>query len=362
MPFSTDNYIKKFDWALLGSVFLLLIIGLLTIYSIDETRAFFNRQLIWSGIGIMACFLVSFLDYRIFKNYSAIIIFFYVISLLLLLFLLITNFKIRGAASWLQAANLNFQPAELVKIVLVLLLAKYFSLRHIEMYRFRHIIISGFYIGIPLILIFMQPDLGSAMVIFLLWVGIIMIAGIKPYHFSVISGSGAVLGVLAWLFFLKDYQKARILFYLKPETDPLGHGYNILQSLASIGSGGFWGKGLGRGTQGRLGFLPEAHTDFIFAAFAEEWGMLGVIFLTLILIFLLYRMIKIAIGSSNNFARLGVLGVALIIFSQVIIHIGMNVGLLPITGLTLPFISYGGSSLLVSFVAIGFLESIKVHS
>lgn len=356
------QFLKRFDWLLLAAVILLLIIGLLTIYSIDESHVFFQKQIVWGGISLFFLFLMSFIDYRIFKNHSFFIIFFYTITVLLLVFLLIVDLRVRGAASWLRLSSLNFQPAELIKIVLILLLAKYFSIRHIEMYRIRHIAVSALYVGAPLFLILAQPDMGSAMILIFLWLGIILIAGIKPYHFSLILGSGIFAGVMGWLFFLKDYQKARILFYLRPETDPLGHGYNIIQSLSSIGSAGFWGKGLGHGSQARLGFLPEAHTDFVFAAFAEEWGGIGIIFLTALFVFLFYRIIKISIEAQNNFARICALGVALVIFSQVIINIGMNVGLLPITGITLPFLSYGGSSLLISFISIGLLESIRLHS
>jgi rod shape determining protein RodA len=355
-------YIKKFDWMLFGAVILLFTIGLLTIYSIDGSGIFFKKQLIWGGIGLVAFFIVSLLNYRILKNHSIIIILLYVITIFLLVFLLLMNLKIRGAASWFRVAGFNFQPAEFAKIILVILLAKYFSVRHIEMYKLKHIIVSGIYVGIPLLLVFIQPDLGSATVLFFLWFGIVIIAGIRIYHFGLLIFGGILTNLFGWFFFLKDYQKARVLSYIKPEADPLGHGYNLIQSLAAIGSAGFWGKGLGHGSQGKLGFLPEAHTDFIFAAFSEEWGGVGVILLSLILIFILYRMVKIFFEAQNNFARLCAAGIALIIFSQVIVNVGMNIGLFPITGITLPFMSYGGSSLLVSFIALGILQSIKIRS
>ncbi|MEK7627131.1 MAG: FtsW/RodA/SpoVE family cell cycle protein [Patescibacteria group bacterium] len=360
--FSISRYFKKFDWLLFAAIILLFLIGLLTIYSINENADFFKKQLIWGGIGIAMFFLTGFIDYRIFKDHSIMVIFLYIIIVVLLILLLAVNFKIRGAASWFRIINFNFQPAEFAKLILVFLLAKYFSIRHIEMYKIKHIIISGIYVGIPGFLIFIQPDLGMATVLFILWFGIIMITGIKPYHFGIILGSGAIAAIMGWFLILKDYQKARILFYLRPDIDPLGHGYNLIQSLVSIGSAGFWGKGLGRGSQALLGFLPEAHTDFIFASFIEEWGGLGMIFLILLLSFILYRMIRIFLFSSNNFARLCVTGICLIIFSQVVINIGMNVGFFPITGLTFPFLSYGGSSLLASFITMGFLESIRIHS
>lgn len=359
---SISQYFRKFDWMLFAAVILLFAVGLLTIYSIDEGSDFFKKQLTWGGFGIAMFFLMGLFDYRIFKDHSFMVVLFYIIIVILLILLLAANFKIRGAASWFRILNVNFQPAEFAKLILVFLLAKYFSIRHIEMYKIKHIIISGIYVGIPGFLIFIQPDLGMATVLFILWFGIIMITGIKPYHFGIILGSGAIAAIVGWFFILKDYQKARILFYLRPDTDPLGHGYNLIQSLASIGSAGFWGKGLGHGSQARLGFLPEAHTDFIFASFIEEWGGLGTVFLLLLLSFILYRIIKIFLSSPNNFARLCVTGTCLIIFSQTAINIGMNIGFFPITGLTFPFLSYGGSSLLASFIAMGFLENIKVHS
>lgn len=355
------QYIKKFDWMLFGAIILLFAIGLLTIYSLDDSGLFFKKQLIWGGIGFFTFFITSLLNYRILKNHSVIIISLYVIIVILLVFLLLVNSKVRGAASWFHIGSFNFQPAEFAKIILVILLAKYFSIRHIEMYKLRHIIISGIYVGIPFLLIFAQPDFGSAIILFFLWFGIVMVAGIKIYHFGLLMFGGILSSIIGWVFFLKDYQKARILFYMKPGTDPLGHGYNLIQSLVAIGSAGFFGKGLGRGSQGGLGFLPEAHTDFIFAAFSEEWGGIGVILLIIILIFILYRIIKIFFESRNNFAGLCVMGIALIIFPQTIINIGMNMGFFPITGITLPFVSYGGSSLLVGFISMGLLESIKIH-
>ena len=306
-------------------------------------------------------FSLSFFDYRIFKNYSSVLLILYLLSLLSLFFVLFSQ-EIRGATSWFRLGSLSFEPIEFIKIVIILLLAKYFSFRHIEMYRIRHLIVSGIYIGLPVSIIILQPDFGSILVLFSIWLGLVVVAGIKLRHLFILFLIMALLFAGGWFGFLKDYQKQRILTFFNPQEDPSGRGYHISQSLIAIGSGGWFGQGLAASSQAGLKFLPEQHTDFIFATLAEQRGLVGVLFLLALFTLLFWRLIRIALFSLNNFSRLFASGLAIMIFSQLVINIGMNMALLPITGLTLPLISYGGSSLISMFLGLGILQSIKARS
>ena len=357
------DHFKKFDWFLSSLVFLLILLSLLSLWSLSlGSYSFFYRQLAWSIIGFGAYSIISFFDYRIFKNYSAAVLLLYAVLMLLLVLLFFFGANIRGVESWFSVEGFLIQPVEAVKIVLALLLAKYFSKRHINIYQPRHIIISGAYAFLPALLVMMQPDLGSAIILTVLWVSVTLFSGIKLKHFFAIIALFLLILGLGWTSVLRDYQRERVLAFINPYNDPRGAGYNIIQSLIAVGSGGFWGKGIGQGSQSHLLFLPEAETDFIFAAFAEEWGFVGSAFLIIIYIVMLFRMLKIGMESGNNFGKLFVLGFVSIIFSQVLIHVGMNVGLLPITGITLPFVSYGGSSLVTLMAGMGIVQSIKIHS
>ena len=357
------SHLKKLDWFLIIIALLLTGIGLLSIYSTSqENLVNFKKQIMFIGLGFFLMFGLSFFDYRVLKNHSLILIILYIFCLVLLGGLFFLGREVRGAVSWFQFGFFNFQPVELTKIVIILVLAKYFSFRHIEMYRIRHIIISGIYIGLPILLLLPQPDLGSVLILSGIWLGVMLIAGIKTRHLVVLTLIAIFLVGGSWFFLLKDYQKQRILTFVNPQVDPYGQGYNIVQALISVGSGGLFGKGLGQGSQSQLKFLPEQQTDFIFASVAEERGLLGIIFLLIIFTLLFWRILKIAIYSTNNFSRLFASGLVIMLFSQMFINVGMNMAILPITGLTLPFVSYGGSSLLTIFLGLGILQSIKVRS
>lgn len=362
-------HFKNLDWILIAAVAVLCFIGLLQIYSLSllaspsqggpsNNFTLFKKQLVFILAGFFLMFCFSFLDYRLFKNHSLFLIFLYLISLVLLILVLFVGRPIRGSVSWFSFGQFVFQPVEFVKLVIVLVLAKYFSQRHVEMYRIQHIIVSGIYVFLPIGLVLLQPDLGSAFILIFLWMGLIILAGIKPRHLLIVLLIGLIICSAAWQFFLKDYQKQRILTFLNPQEDPLGRSYALNQSLIAIGSGKTFGKGLGHGTQAQLGFLPENKSDFIFAAFAEEWGLLGVLLLFSFWLLLFWRLTKVCLSASNNFSRIFVAGVCLIFFSQIIINLGMNMGLLPVTGISLPFISYGGSNLIMNFAELGIVQSI----
>ena len=304
--------------------------------------------------------LVSFLDWRSLRDDPYLILILYFFCLVGLFGLFFVS-ETRGVKGWYKIGPVSISPAEFTKIILIILLAKYFSMRHIELYRIRHIFLSGLYVLIPSLLIFFQPDLGQVLIIVALWITILIISGIKIRHFLMICLFSIFILILAWQFILMDYQKARILSFIMPQLEPLGVGWSQAQAKIAIGSGGIFGKGIGQGSQTRYGFLPEPQTDFIFAAFAEETGLLGVSIMFILFSILFWRIIKIAEASQNNFTRLFASGFSLLLAIQIFINIGMNLGLVPVIGISLPLVSYGGSGLILMFLGFGILQSIKTH-
>lgn len=356
--------LQRMDWLLVAAVFILVAIGLISLASLSVTSDFpyFTRQLVWVLIGTAAFISVASFDYRIFRSYGGLLLLGYGVLVVLLIALLIFAREVRGVQSWFRLGSFGIEPGEFMKIVLVLILAKYFSKRHVEIYRLRHLIISGIYAAIPVILVLVQPDLGTAAILGMIWFGIVISAGIKPRHLLIFFLLAAVTAVGGWEFVLAPYQKDRVISFLNPWSDPLGSGYNAIQSMIAVGSGQILGKGLGYGSQTHLNFLPEPATDFIFAAFAEEWGFLGILFFLSVYSLFFYRLFRIGIRASDNFAKLVILGTATIFFVQLMIHVGMNMGMLPITGITLPLVSYGGSSMLTALILLGLCQSIAVRS
>lgn len=230
------------------------------------------------------------------------------------------------------------------------------------MYRIRHILLSGFYIFLPIALIFPQPDLGSVLILIAIWIGILIISGIRLRHFLVLVAIFLSLTIISWFFLLKDYQRERVISFVQPQFEPLGAGWSQNQAKIAIGSGGIFGQGFGKGSQTQYGFLPEPQTDFTFSAIAEEFGLAGILTLFILFGILIWRIIRIALLASSNFPRLFASGLILILISQICIHIGMNLGILPIIGIPLPLISYGGSNLIATFIALGVLQSIVVSN
>ena len=356
--------LKRLDWVLIAASSLLVGIGLLSIYSSSLSRedfSNFHKQAIFFIIGIVLMFLFSFLDWRILRENSYLILILYFCCLFGLAGLFFFAPEIKGVKSWYRIGLITIAPIEYTKIVLVILLAKYFSKYHVEMYRFRHILFSGFYILLPSVLIFLQPDLGSVLILLLLWVGVLLISGIKLRHFLILTLCGLLIFAFLWSFFLRDYQKERIISFVNP-VDPLGMSWNQNQAKIAIGAGGVLGQGFGQGSQAQYGFLPEPQTDFIFSAIAEESGLIGVFILLALFLALIWRIFKIAIACQSNFPRLFAAGFIIILISQIFIHIGMNLGILPIVGISLPLVSYGGSGLIITFIGLGILQNIKNNS
>ncbi len=360
----TLTHLKKLDWILIIVVFLLVGIGLLSIYSSSigkEDFSNFKKQIVFFAIGALLMFFFSFFDWRVFRESSLLILILYFFCLAALIGLFFFAPEIRGVKSWYKVGTFSIDPIEFTKIVLIILLAKYFSMRHVEMYRVAHIIFSGFYVLLPVILVFFQPDLGSALILIVLWIGTLIISGIKLRHFLILSLCGILLFISSWAFLLKDYQKERIISFIFPQIEPLGASWSQVQAQIAIGSGGVLGKGIGSGPQTQYGFLPEPQTDFIFSAIAEEMGLIGVLALLILFLALIWRIFKISVSSQSNFPRLFATGFSVLLISQIFINIGMNLGLLPVIGIPLPLISYGGSSLIVTFIGLGILQNIKAN-
>ena len=355
------SHLKQLDWVLIITVVLLAIIGLVSLYSSSLTKedfSNFNKQIVFLVMGICLMFLFSFFDYRILKNNPYLILLLYSFCCLGLLGLFFFAPEIRGVKSWYKVGYLSVDPIEFTKIVLIILLAKYFSARHIEMYQIKHILVSSVYVLIPCILIFFQPDLGSCLILGFIWLIILIISGIKIRHFLILCLCGVLIFTMGWSLLMKDYQKQRILSFVYPAMDPLGAGWSQAQSKIAIGSGGIFGKGIGQGSQTQYGFLSEPQTDFIFAAIAEEMGLIGASAVLILFLILVWRVIKKSLLCSANFPRLFAAGLAGLFVSQIFINIGMNLGLMPIIGISLPFVSYGGGGLILNFIALGLLQNI----
>ncbi len=354
------RYLVRIDWILFFAALLLSGAGLITMNSFVESNAFFEKQLVWISLGVTLFFLFSFIDFRFLRR-STVIISLFLFTALALLIVFLTGEVVLGARSRFDLGFLAIQPAEFAKLVVILLLAKYFSRRHVEIAHIRHILVSGFYVFVLFLLIFLQPDFGSAIIILLIWLGMLLVAGISKKHLLLVFLMGAVVSLGMWFYAFEDYQKQRILTFIHPLTDIQGSGYNAYQSTIAVGSGQVLGKGVGYGTQSKLQFLPEYETDFIFAAFAEEWGFVGILLLFVLYGIVIWRIIVNAMYGETNFEILFGAGLAVLFISHISIHTGMNIGLLPVTGTTIPFMSYGGSHLLAEFTGLGILMGMRKY-
>jgi len=360
------------DWPLLVSAVTISLAGLVTMNSFAPENTFFDRQVIWIIAAVSVFLLSSIFDYRFLRRSITVTVIF-AVTVFLLFLLFIFGDVVKGAQSRFDLGVFAIQPAEIAKLVLIVLLAKYFARRHIAIAHIKHILVSGLYAFVLFVLVFLQPDFGSAIIIGSIWLGMVLVAGISRKHLVLILITGFI--VVSGLWFaplhnlldteqplLREYQKARILTFLDPLADIQGAGYNAYQSTIAVGSGEVLGKGIGYGTQSKLQFLPEYETDFIFAAFAEEWGFIGILLLFGLFGIVIWLVLSAAMRGASNFETLFGVGVAILIISHFIVHIGMNMGLLPVTGTTLPFMSYGGSHLIVEFLALGMLMGMRKYA
>lgn len=349
------------DVVLLLSALCIAGLGLVTMNSFTGSSPFFDKQVIWVSIGLGVFSIASIIDWRFLRRTEIVVaIYIGICALLLSLFAVGSVFK--GAQSWFNLGLFAFQPVDLAKLALVILLSKYFSRRHVEIADIRHIIVSGMYAFVLFLLVAVQPDFGSAMIIFLVWFGMVFVSGISRKHLIAVVLMGALTFAGLWSFGFQEYQKARIRTFVSPLSDIHGTGYNAYQSTIAVGSGGLLGKGIGYGTQSKLRFLPEYQTDFIFASFAEEWGLVGVIFLMLLFSVLFFRLFSASVVGATNFESLFALGIAILFMSHFFIHAGINMGVLPVTGTTMPLMSYGGSHLIVEFLSLGMIVGMRRHA
>ena len=352
---------SRIDWYLFVPAFLISLAGLITMDSFASDQYFFIRQSIWILISLVLFFVASSIDWRFLRQTRVLVpLFIGMIFVLLLLFGL--GHIAKGAKSWFSFGFFNFQPSDIAKLVTILMLSKYFSRRHMEIANIRHILVSGAYTFIIFILVFLQPDFGGAVIIFGIWFGMLLVSGISKKHLLAVISIGVISTAVLWMFIFQPYQKARIANFLHPLANIHTTGYNAYQSTIAVGSGQIFGKGIGQGSQSKLRFLPEFQTDFIFASFSEEWGFIGTCLLLILCMALLYRIINNASHAPTNFEAFFGLGLAILFIIHIIIHAGMNMGVMPVTGITFPFMSYGGSHLVTEWFALGMLSSMKSYS
>ncbi len=362
MAFRINQFVK-FDWVLVMAMTFLIATGLIAIFSLSlesERIGFsnFEKQVVHVVIAFLVFFLFSLIDYRIWKSHSGN---FYLIGIILLISVLFFGDNIRGTSGWFKLGFFNVQPVELMKLALIIALARYFSQIQPSSMSLRHIVISFGYVLLPVLLAIKQPDMGSAVVMIMIWFSMVLLSGIDKKYIIVIIFLGVITIVFGWGFLLKPYQKDRVQSFLNPGSDPLGDGYNVIQSMVAVGSGSVHGKGIGHGSQSKLNFLPEKHTDFIYATIAEERGLVGIGMVLGLFSIILYRLRIIYRASRDLFGKFIVGGVTMVIFFQAFVNIGMNIGIMPVAGLSLPFLSYGGSFIVITLIFVGLVQSVWIR-
>ncbi len=357
-------HLYHFDWILLAAVLLLVSFGLVEIYSVALGRGSldllnFRKQLLFAGVGVLLLFAFSFIDYYFLRSLSRYLFFF---GIILLVAVLIFGDTVRGTKGWFNFAGFSLQPVEFIKIVLIVFLSDYFASLATKVKTTRHFLASAAYALVFVGLVMLQPDFGSALILIAIWLVLIMAADFNLKYFAVIGVIGAILFTSAWFFFFKEYQKERIMTFVSPTANSLESGYNISQAIIAIGSGGLTGKGVGFGSQSQLKFLPEAQNDFIFAVIAEELGFLGVVLILSFFSLLFFRAFRMLKKTNNDFGIYFLIGACGLIFIQMFINIGMNLGIMPVVGLPMPFVSYGGSSLISLMIIVGIMQNIIIKS
>jgi len=351
---------RQFDPVLVGLVALLILYGAIMIFSANQTqddlKDLWRVQLTRAGIGLVLMVLIAAIDYR---YYAATYKFLYVVMLVLLAVLFIVAELTAGTLRWLDFSLFPVQPSEIAKIVAIVTTAKILADRDGQMHKLHNLLFSLLLIAPPLLLIYLQPDLGTTVIMGLVWLIMVLMAGAHLFHMGLLAAGAILVSPIAWLT-MADYQRQRFMLYLDPQSDPAAY-YNVQQALISIGSGGILGKGFGIGTQSQLRFLRVRHTDFIFSVIGEELGLLGGLLLFILIVVLIWRIMRVSDSSGDVFGRLICIGVAALIFVQSFVNLGVNIGLLPVTGTPLPFVSYGGSSLIAFLIAIGLVQSVLMR-
>jgi rod shape determining protein RodA len=354
--------LKNFDWVLFSISVLICSVGLVNLYSASYQTGskIFQKQLVWVALGIVVMVLISFFDYRTLKRYTNPM---YVASIILLLVVLVFSREVLGSKRWISLGQyITIQPSEFVKITVILILAKFYQ-DDLEggSYGLRDLVKPIFFIALPSALVMLQPDLGTTLTILLTSASLVIFMGVRFKSFVLLLIIILGLSCGTWHFFLKDYQKERIETFLDPSRDPLGSGYNAIQSQIAVGSGKLLGKGFKRGSQTQLRFIPEQHTDFAFSVLAEEWGFAGGIFTLLLYFLLILWILDMSSFAKDKFSMAASFGIASMFFWHTIINAGMVTGVLPVVGVPLPLLSYGGSSALAAMIGIGIVLGIRMR-
>ena len=363
---TTNNFnffskLANFDYVLMACILLLGVISLATMYSTDGGKILFHTKSHFTKLIVFTIMMLIFSFINI-KFWFSIGYFFYVIIIGLLIWTYLFGIKSSGSQRWIDLYFINLQPSELMKICIILCLAKYFHRMKLENVNSLYAILSSLIIILlPMGLVIVQPDLGTSLLISISGLAVLWFAGINHKYF-IYTMIGFLISLPFIISFLKPYQKLRVLTFLNPDRDPLGAGYQIIQSKIAVGSGGIFGKGFLKGTQSYLEFLPEKHTDFIFTLFSEEFGFVGSVFLLLIYAVIIYRIIRIGAISRSYFAKIFCYSFGTSIFVYIVINMSMVLGMVPIVGSPLPIMSYGGSSMLATMIGLGIVMSAKIHS
>lgn len=360
----SNRLVRKLDFTLIAVVVGIVVISLIVIGSAthinspsEERYWFVQRQGIFALLNCVLIFFMLHFDYKILQRYGN---FLYVFNLVMLLAVMFIGQTALGAQRWIQLGPISLQPSEFSKIIMIISMATMLETRIGKLNTFKDLLPVAAYIGLPFLLVMKQPDLGTSLVFVAIFLGMVFAAGVNPRLLMIIFGAGMALLPIFW-HFLKEYQKMRIMVFMDPNVDPLGSGYHIIQSKIAIGSGMLFGKGLFGGTQSQLNFLPENHTDFIFAVVGEELGFIGAVFLLILYLVLLYRGTKIANEARDDFGSLLAIGITSMLTFHVLVNIGMTTGIMPVTGIPLPLMSYGVSSLTTNLIAVGILLNVYMR-
>ena len=355
---------ENFDWLTLALVLATAGWGVLTIYSATSAntdsplRYLYIKQLTWVAYGVVALLVGLLVDYHLYGRYAYVV---YALALVGLVAVLVLGPAVQGSQRWISVAGIRLQPSEFAKVALILVLARYFSeSQKLTARKFLDLVVPAFIAFVPFVLILKQPDLGTGLMIMVIFCAVALSVGVERRTMLITIGLGVLALPLLW-FAMKDYQRMRILTLFDPTSDPRGAGYHSLQSMIAIGSGGFWGKGMFQGTQSRLDFLPEKHTDFIFAVLTEELGFIGGVLLLLLYVLIILRGVGTALRAQDRLGGLIAVGVVALFSVTTIANIGMTIGLVPVVGLPLPFMSYGGSSLVTLMFGFGLLINVRLR-
>jgi rod shape determining protein RodA len=360
--------VRDFDPIMLLTAIALVTLGMLVIYSgsmsqfgkptLSSTSHPVVRQAIFAAVGLTLALTMTKVDYRVLGNISYAL---YAASLLALAFVVVAGEATHGSRRWIVIGGTPVQPSEIAKLVVVITLAKYFSDHQESMDSLRVLLVSLAIAALPAALVFAQPDLGSAVIFAAIWLGMVTVAGARWKHLLGLMGAVTVAVPFAFIAVVSDYQRERIRLWLDPERDPLGAGFQAVQARIGIGSGGIWGKGLTHGTQTQLDYLRTQTTDYVFSVLGEEIGFMGAVLLFSLLALLLWRVLRVAEMSRDLLGRLIATGIVIYVLLQTFVNVGVNIGLMPVTGIPLPFVSQGGSSLITLFIGLGILQSILIR-